>query len=185
MTIPLYINLACWLIFVLYWLANAWAVKRTKEVKAGLGYVRWIVVIAAFLLMRFKVLSGATLLLPRSDIVTALGVVLSIAGVAIAIAARRRLAGNWSSGIVLKEGHELITIGLYNYVRHPIYSGILLMALGAAMVNGTLAAMMFLVVVLLFLAYKATQEEQLLTKEFPDEYPAYKARTNRVVPWVW
>ena len=130
-------------------------------------------------------MSGATPLLPHSDIVTAVGVIISVAGVLIAIIARRRLAGNWSSGIVLKEGHELITTGQYTYVRHPIYSGVLLMVLGTALVNGTLAAMTFFIVVLVFLAYKAIQEEQLLTKEFPDAYPEYKVRSSRIIPFVW
>lgn len=182
------INVACWFLFVVYWVATARNVKRTKEVKAGLGYAKWIVFIVAFLLLSPRGLSrrfGATTLLPHSDILMAAGVLFSIAGVVIAIAARRKLAGNWSSMVVLKEDHELITTGLYGYVRHPIYSGILLIALGAAVVNGTVTAIGFFVVVLAFMAYKASLEEQLLTKHFSQDYPAYKARVKRIIPFLW
>jgi protein-S-isoprenylcysteine O-methyltransferase Ste14 len=79
------------------------------------------------------------------------------------IVARRKLAGNWSRGVELKEGHELISTGLYSYVRHPIYSGILLIALGTAVMNGALASMMFFGVVLAFMGHKTIQEERLLT----------------------
>src|SRR4051794_31592749 len=108
MTIARYINLACWLAFIAYWVATARNVKRTKEVKSGLGYMRWIVFIVAFLLLRPNARAshfGAVMLLPHSEILIIIGVFLSITGVAVAIIARRRLAGNWSSGVVLKEDH--------------------------------------------------------------------------------
>ena len=187
MTIAVSINAACWLAFLLYWIATARKVKRTAEVKTNLRYVRWIIFVVAFLLLRISSRVGhnlATTLLPHSVVLLTLGVIMNIAGVVIAIMARRTLAGNWSSGVVLKENHELITTGLYSYVRHPIYTGILLMALGTALVNGTLASIALFVIVLAFLTYKAVKEEQLLTQHFPNEYPAYKARVKRIVPFV-
>src|SRR5690242_17745414 len=113
-----YINVACWLAWVLYWVVTASSVKRDKEVRQGAGYIRWIIVaIAGFLLKRNRFFghSFSVRLLPQSDILTAASVALTITGLAVAIAARRKLAGNWSSGVVLKEDHELITTGLYRY----------------------------------------------------------------------
>jgi protein-S-isoprenylcysteine O-methyltransferase Ste14 len=59
------------------------------------------------------------------------------------------------------------------------------MALGTALVRGTLGTMLFFLLVLAFMRYKAKQEEELLTTHFPNEYPAYKARTKRIIPFVW
>src|SRR5438270_9295348 len=143
MTTATLINFACWLIFLVYWIATARAVKRTKEVRVGFRYVRFLVFIVVFCLLRLNPKAGhvaATRLLPHSVVLLGVSVLLNIAGVVVAIAARRKLAGNWSSDVVLKEDHELITTGLYSYVRHPIYSGILLMALGTALMQGTVAA---------------------------------------------
>lgn len=50
-----------------------------------------------------------------------------VAGLIVAVVARRMLAGNWSGAVALKKDHELITTGFYQYVRHPIYAGMLLM----------------------------------------------------------
>jgi hypothetical protein len=99
-------NLECWIIFVLYWLVTARNVKPTKQEKSGFGYVRWFVIaVAAFLLLP-NALSGGfgpIRLLPASDILLLVSVLASAAGLAMAILARRKLAGNWSSGIVLKK----------------------------------------------------------------------------------
>jgi protein-S-isoprenylcysteine O-methyltransferase Ste14 len=172
---------------MLYWIATPRKVKPTAEVKSNLRYVRWVIFVVAFLLLRFNAMAGhnfATTVLPHSNVLLALSMMLSIAGVVVAIVARRKLDENWSTGIVLKEGHELVTTGPYGYVRHPIYAGILLIALGTAVVYGTLASIFFFVVVLTFMMYKAVKEEQLLTTHFPDGYPAYKARTKRIIPFV-
>jgi len=75
---------------------------------------------------------------------------------------------------------ELVTSGPYRYVRHPIYSGLLLAVLGTALatngywliVAGTMAA---------YFIYSATVEEQLMTRSFPTAYPAYRARTKMLI----
>ena len=191
MTIARYIVLSSWMVFYLYWLVSARTVKRTKEVQAGFRHLRWIGTVIAILVLLFMRSSApsavvfSTRLIPNSILLLAVGAILTVVGLAIAIAARRTLGGNWSSNVVLKEGHELMTTGLYRYVRHPIYSGVLLMALGSAVVVGQVYAVTFFVLVLMFFAFKASQEEKLLTKHFPDEYPAYKSRVKAIIPFVW
>ena len=56
--------------------------------------------------------------------------ILTGAGLIVALWARTILGTNWSSNVVLKEQHELIERGPYRFVRHPIYTGVLLMVLG-------------------------------------------------------
>src|SRR5437764_564333 len=79
----------------------------------------------------------------------AAGLSLCLLGLAFAIWARHILAGNWSSDVTLKHGHELIQRRPYNYVRHPIYGGMLLMFIGTALVNGRFHAWLGVLVLLI------------------------------------
>jgi protein-S-isoprenylcysteine O-methyltransferase Ste14 len=78
---------------------------------------------------------------------------------------------------------ELVTSGPYRFVRHPIYSGLLLAVLGTA-----LAISLYWLIALAFLTayftYSATVEERLMTTSFPGEYDSYRARTNMLIPFV-
>ena len=78
---------------------------------------------------------------------------------------------------------ELVTSGPYRFVRHPIYSGILLALLGTALATNLLG--LILVVVLCgYFYYSATVEERNLTAIFPTAYPAYRVSTKMLIPFV-
>ncbi len=84
----------------------------------------------------------------------------------------------------VKEDPELVTTGPYRYVRHPIYSGMLLAMLGSALADGPLW-FIFAVVFGTFFVISARAEEQLMLRLFPEEYPGYRARTKAIVPFIW
>lgn len=107
-----------------------------------------------------------------------------VAGLVLALRARVVLGGNWSAIVTIKEQHELIQRGPYRYVRHPIYSAILLMLLGSAIVDGKLEWFVLTALCTVGLAIKARSEERLLTKHFPDGYPAYRQRVKAIIPFV-
>jgi protein-S-isoprenylcysteine O-methyltransferase Ste14 len=111
-------------------------------------------------------------------------IVFAVTGLIVALIARRTLAGNWSRAVAFKEDHELITTGLYHYVRHPIYTGVLLMILATALSVGTLSAGIGFVIIVLGLWFKLRAEEEILTKHFPKEYSVYKDRTKALIPYV-
>ncbi len=69
-------------------------------------------------------------------------------------------------------------------MRHPIYTGMLLMALGSALVADRVAP--FAGVLCWFAGFwiKLTAEEKLMMQHFPEEYPAYKKRVKALVPFV-
>ena len=189
-----YIILACWVIFALYWFISASSVKSTQETKgrlAGNWHSIWLIIGGLFLsnvpfLAKVGVsISALTILLiPRSTAVNVVIVFFAVSGLIVAMMARRALAGNWSRAVAFKEDHELITTGLYRYVRHPIYTGVLLMVLATALFVGTLSAAIGFIIIVLGLWSKLRAEEELLTKHFPKEYPAYKDRTKALIPYV-
>jgi protein-S-isoprenylcysteine O-methyltransferase Ste14 len=109
----------------------------------------------------------------------------SFLGLIVAIWARTVLGGNWSPGVAFKERHELIERGPYRYVRHPLYSGILLLAVGLAIWLGNLTGLTIFVVMFLAFWIRSREEEKLLTRHFPVDYPEYKRRTKALIPFVF
>ena len=189
-----YVIICCWVIFGLYWFISASSVKSTQESKGWLaGNWHGIVLLIGGLFLSnlpFLAKIGASissltiLLVPHSIVINVVIIVFAVTGLIVAMIARRTLAGNWSRAVAFKEDHELITTGLYHYVRHPIYTGVLLMILATALSVGTLSAGIGFVVIVLGLWFKLRAEEDLLTKHFPKEYLAYKDRTKALIPYV-
>ena len=86
--------------------------------------------------------------------------------------------------MTLKEGHELVQSGPYRLVRHPIYTGMLIMFFATALVQSNLSG--FVSVLLLFtsLWIKLDREERLMLQQFPERYAAYQQRVKRIIPFV-
>jgi protein-S-isoprenylcysteine O-methyltransferase Ste14 len=176
----------CWILFLVYWFASARAVKPAAERQSRLSSLahRGPVTLGVILLFcRLPRPLGAALTW-QSDLARAGGAVVCALGLCMAVWARRALAGNWSSDVTFKQGHELIQAGPYRYARHPIYTGLLLMCLGSAIAGGRLGCWVGFVFFCAGLWIKLTQEEALLLRHFPDAYPAYRARVKALVPFI-
>ena len=92
--------------------------------------------------------------------------------------------GNFSVYPEIKPKARLITTGPYRYIRHPMYSALMLMMLGIALYNGHWLNGLGLAMVILAVVNKARVEERLLPAFFPD-YPDYAARSKRFIPWIY
>lgn len=79
---------------------------------------------------------------------------------------------------------QLRTSGAYAFVRHPLYTGILIMALGWSLMSHSLAGLVFDAALFVFFDRKAAREEIWLTEKFPD-YKAYSSRVKKLIPWVY
>lgn len=182
----LLITNVCWIIFLLYWVVSSWSVKPTQERVGGIGgYWHYVSIVLAVLLFNIPVYPLTLSLVSRSAGIAILSSVFAISGLAIAIAARRTLASNWSGSVTFKQNHTLITRGIYQYVRHPIYTGVLLMFLGTALLVGTLGAVIGFLVLFFTFWFKLKQEEALMERHFPREYPAHKRRVKALIPYVF
>src|SRR5262245_28993389 len=122
----------CWLVFFLVWAVSAFFVKRTVE--RSWGWARLLVLALGIMLLGTLLRVGGMgrPLWVRTAWTGAWAALLTAAGLVVAVWARLVLGRNWSGTITFKENHELIMRGPYAHVRHPIYSGLLLMLLGAA-----------------------------------------------------
>jgi protein-S-isoprenylcysteine O-methyltransferase Ste14 len=114
------------------------------------------------------------------------GAVLVLAGVGFAIWARLVLGHNWS-GLVMtvREGHQLVQTGPYAIVRHPIYTGLFAAILGTALTIGTLASWLAVVAGLAGILLRVAVEERLMAAEFGAVHDAYRARTKKLIPFIW
>jgi len=93
------------------------------------------------------------------------------------------LGGSWSDHLEVKQGQELITTGIYKYIRHPMYSAHLLYAIAQAMLLGNwIAGFSFLLLQLPFYPMRIPQEERMMEEYFGEEYRDYMQQTGRLFP---
>jgi protein-S-isoprenylcysteine O-methyltransferase Ste14 len=78
---------------------------------------------------------------------------------------------------------ELVQTGVYRLARHPIYGGLVTAAFGWGLLAASPASLVLAAVLLAFFELKSRREEVWLVERFP-EYPAYRARTRRLIPWI-
>jgi protein-S-isoprenylcysteine O-methyltransferase Ste14 len=96
------------------------------------------------------------------------------------------LGTNWSITLEVREGHRLVTNGVYRYVRHPMYAALFVYSLGQALaVPNAVAGPSYLAGFGLLFALRLPREEQMMRETFGAEYDAYAARTRRLIPGVW
>lgn len=113
----------------------------------------------------------------------AFGVVLVLAGGAIALAGVLSLGSSLTPTPVPIENAGLRTDGLYRFVRHPIYSGVLLGGVGVVLCGPSVWRGAWWLVLAVVLVGKSAWEERMLAEQYPD-YPAYAERTGRLVPRI-
>jgi len=112
------------------------------------------------------------------------GLVLTFVGAAFAIWARLGLGQQWSSRVRIADDHQLIRGGPYAYVRHPIYSGLLLALVGTALGIGETRAVIGLALAFIGWLWKSRAEEQLLLARFGDDYVRYRHEVKAMIPYV-
>ncbi len=87
-------------------------------------------------------------------------------------------------GIKKQLQEKLIITGIHEYVRHPIYSGILLMMIGFVLYSNSIQSLIILMTTTLYLPFGIRWEEQKLVKEYGEQYENYKSDTPPIIPKV-
>ena len=184
---PALVVSACWGVFIVAWAVSAWFVKPTVE-RGGWSWLR-LPLIGTALLAWWSLRGSApgfasARLWDPSAASRTIAAALTLGGLAIALWARWTLGRNWSGAVVIKRDHQLVEDGPYRFVRHPIYTGLLLMALGTAMLEAHTAAFGLCAFIGVALWIKLQAEERLLTRHFPDTYPLYRRRVRALIPFL-
>jgi len=184
--LPWHIDLLPWYIFAAYWAVSALRVKRTKAAEQSIDRAATVLLmVIAFLLLFDDNLRMGPLnrpFVPSERWIEWVGVAITSVGVGISIWARYCLGQYWSARVTLKDEHRLIRSGPYQFVRHPIYTGMLLGAVGRALTIGEWRGVAAVVLIMAAHSLKALREESMLTTEFGEEYAAYRQSTGFLVP---
>jgi protein-S-isoprenylcysteine O-methyltransferase Ste14 len=175
------------MVFVVVWLVAWFKTKRTQE-RMGFG---------SRLLYGVPVFIGSYLIfgdhvpgwlqrriVPQNVAVEILSVLLTAAGIGFAIWARFYLGENWSSAVSIKVDHQLIRTGPYAWVRHPIYSGILLATIGTALARREPRGLFAVILLWLGFWIKSRMEERFMRKTFGNEYQEYSRTTGALIPRI-
>jgi protein-S-isoprenylcysteine O-methyltransferase Ste14 len=174
--------LAFWLVFIACWAVMATGAKKNIDARLWWRGSELRVGIIALALIALR-LPNARAYASTGMLTGLIGVVLCASGIGLAVWARVHLGRNWGMPMSRKEDPTLVTSGPYAYVRHPIYTGVLIAMLGSAI--GVSAVWSIPLVLLgVYFVYSAWREEKLLIEQFPEQYPTYMKRTKMLVPFL-
>lgn len=185
-----------WLVFLVGWVALRWpAMRRARKLRTrddrrdtldiallvdcafGLA-----VLPIAWRLGLFQGLGDR----PQGVLPLVLGIAAGAAFLWLFRRSHRDLGRNWSVSLELREGHKLVTGGVYAHVRHPMYASFFLWGImQALLIANWFAGLAGLFAVALLYVLRTGREEAMMRSAFGAEYEAYAARTKRLLPGVF
>lgn len=175
-----------WIVFVVYWAMSALKTRRTERTESFASrYGILLLEIAGFALLfmdEAEIGIFGKRVFPRTYVLAATGVVLTWAGIALALWARRHLGQYWSARITIKEDHKLIRTGPYTRLRHPIYSGLDLAAVGSALAINRWRCVAGVCLIILGYWIKARREEDMLAAQFGPAFREHQQHTGFLLP---
>lgn len=121
------------------------------------------------------------LTLPMQSI---MGLAIIMIGLTIMIVGQATLWRNYSSTVVIKEDHKLITHGIYRFTRNPIYLGLIMVIIGLPVYVASLYGFLTMLVLIPIILIRIRLEENLLTEKFQDAYQNYIETTKKLIPFV-
>lgn len=187
----MYMHLAVkwiWIALCAFWILAAAAQKKTirrQSTRSRLLQVAILLLgIVPLFLHPFRVGFLGEPFFAGRYILRIAGLALTLAGAGLAIWARIALGTNWSGLVAVKENHSLITHGPYTWVRHPIYSGLLLALVGTGMVQEKVIYLIVIFLATMVLWMEVRVEERFLYETFGEEYRSYHKHVKALIPRV-
>jgi protein-S-isoprenylcysteine O-methyltransferase Ste14 len=178
--------LAAWLGWVALWAVWSRGTKRVirRESLWSRALHLGPLLVAVLLLIDPRDLPSAldAALLPPAFWLGPVSLVVTLAGLGFAIWARVTIAGNWSGTVTLKQDHELVRGGPYAWVRHPIYTGLILALTGTAIATDAWRGWIAVAVVTASFLRKLRTEEAFMREAFGAAYDAYAQSVPALVP---
>jgi len=112
-----------------------------------------------------------------------LGAILFAAAIWLLWRSHVDLGRNWTPTLSIRDDHQLVTDGIFKYIRHPMYAAHLLWAVAQAlMLHNWIAGFSLLVVTIPQYLFRVNAEEQMLLDQFGEQYRNYMHRTGRILP---
>lgn len=175
-----------WLAWGILWLLMATWTKPSKRREFPWQRLEHIIplLFGFTLIYKHKFVWGwlASRVVSNGPAVAAIGLSLTAEGLIFAMWARIVLGGNWSGTVTIKSGHSLIRRGPYKWIRHPIYTGLLVSVVGTVLLQGEVRSFLGFAVILFALYRKAKREEKFLSEEFGDSFAEHARHTGMFLP---
>jgi len=183
-----YLFLVTWISYFTYWWLMAKDVKSSVRTESPLSrLIRSVSIILAFFLLwipEFPVSLLNIRFLPHSNLFFWIGFIVTSGGLYFSVWARKHLGKNWSQAVTIKDDHQLITDGPYAFVRHPIYTGLIVGFIGSSIALGEFRGLISDFLVFAVLWYKLKLEDKWLLEQFGESYKLYSRKVAALIPFV-
>lgn len=179
-------SVVIWCVFTVYWDIAARNSAAAKKSESGSSRrLHLLMVNAGLLLVLIRVPGLRQRFLPNWMPIVAAGLTIQTAFGFFGVWARRHLGVNWSGEIAIKVDHRLVRTGPYRKIRHPIYTAMLGMFVGTAIVSGELHALIGTALGAFAYWRKIRLEEKNLEEAFGPDYAAYRRESWALLPGLF
>ena len=110
------------------------------------------------------------------------GVGIALAATGLVLTTHRTLGAQYSAKQEIQKEHVLISEGIYNQIRHPMYTSFITFSLAVAIISSNLLLIIFAIIVVIPFPWMARKEEEMLIEQFGQDYTEYMERTGRFFP---
>jgi protein-S-isoprenylcysteine O-methyltransferase Ste14 len=154
------------------------ATSKTRNDKGSMIFL--------WLMITFGFTGGFFLSKPINFFWAGFGLTFIVGGLIIRWIAILQLGNSFTVDVAITNAANLKTDGIYETIRHPSYSGILLVVVGfSAIMSSLYSFLVFVPPVFLAIIYRIKIEEKVLLKEFGESYLKYAANTKKLIPWIF
>lgn len=182
---------ACYLILWILWWTVTFIGRRKGEDTVYNKSQKMLVVISGIISVPFLIYipvweySHFQGPLPRDSVLSWAGLILFASGIIFQSIAMWQLKGFYTVRLGIQTEQKLVTSGLYRVVRHPGYLSYIIAIIGIGLSLSSILTLVFVIFIALFITWRIKGEEEMLLKEFGNEYREYMKRTKKLIPFIY
>jgi len=175
-----------WGVLMVYWSREARKPTPTVKAESRSGTMKHAAWREIGLLLLFLPIWGLNrVVLPSGSRHVWIGLGVQLLGMWFYFRGRRELGRQWSSAISIKTDHQLVTTGPYRFIRHPMYTAMIAMALGTAIVNTRIHALIGVALVAWSYVVKIGVEEVWMAEQFGPAHADWRRHSWKLVPLLY
>jgi protein-S-isoprenylcysteine O-methyltransferase Ste14 len=184
-TIRMLASAAIWIVMIVYWNISARNIRPVARAEDAKSTQRHQLLLNLGILMLFVPVPGLTRqFLAPTRAVVATGFAVQGGSALFYFWTKQYLGRFWSSAVAIMKEHQLVRSGPYRLIRHPLYTGMLGMFIGTAIVSGQYHALIGVGLGVYAYWRKILIEERALSEAFGAEYDDYKHHSSALIPWL-
>jgi len=184
-TIRMLASGAIWIAMIVYWNISARNIRPVAKAEDAKSTQRHQLLLNLAILMLFVPVPGLTRqFLAPTIAVVAIGFAVQAGSALFYFWTKQYLGQFWSSAVAIMKEHQLVRSGPYRLIRHPLYTGMLGMFIGTAIVSGQYHALIGAGLGVFAYWRKIRIEERALSEAFGAEYDDYKRHSSALIPWL-